>query len=173
MDLSQLVKRIVVLPGFTAPTTLTFDDIVATAITRDDLADDVAGINESIELIRRTRGGGWPTEPVTGEYNFVDLVWHEQEFREATSFAYVVRRGDEYLGCCYLYPVGRRTPLSAELMECDVDASWWVTPSAYDRGYYTRLYEALRRWTTEEFPFANVHYSNVEIPRAGRGIRGS
>jgi hypothetical protein len=47
------------------------------ALTRDDLDDDVRGINASLELIRRTRGGGWPTAAVTAEDNYVDLVWHD------------------------------------------------------------------------------------------------
>ena len=29
--------------------------------------------------------------------------------------------------CCYLYPMGRRTPLTEELLTYDVDVSWWVT----------------------------------------------
>jgi hypothetical protein len=33
--------------------------------------------------IKQTRGGRWPTGPVTEEYDFVDIVWHKCEFREA------------------------------------------------------------------------------------------
>ena len=62
-----------------------------------DLDDDVRGIDASLELIRRTRGGGWPTEPVTTEGNYLDLVWHEREFREGDSFSYVVRERDRRL----------------------------------------------------------------------------
>ena len=76
-------------PG-SRPTRLTYEDLVARAITRADLRDDVRGINASIELIQETRGGAWPTEPVTEEFNFVDLVWHELEFREGYSFTYAV-----------------------------------------------------------------------------------
>src|SRR4051794_5591826 len=122
MDYAQFIKKLPLPPGFTAPTELTYDDLVATAITRADLQDDVGGINASMELIQKTRGGGWPTEPVTDEFNFVDLVWHELEFREAASFAYVVRdAAGGYLGCCYLYPMGRRTELSEALLGHDVD----------------------------------------------------
>jgi hypothetical protein len=71
---------------------------------------------------------------------------------------------DRYLGCCYLYPMGRRTALTPELVERDVDVSWWVTPDAYDRGYYTKLYFALQRWVADDFPFARPYYSNREIP---------
>lgn len=164
-DLSGLVKRLVTPEGFRAPAELSYDDIRARAISRADLQDDVRGINASIDLIRRTRGGGWPTEPVTEEFNYVDLVWHELEFREGYSFAYAVYDASgRYLGCCYLYPMGRRTPLTAELLRHDVDVSWWVTPEAYEQGYYVRLYQALRKWVTEDYPFTDPYFSNTEVP---------
>jgi hypothetical protein len=165
MEYAGLVKSLRLPPGFTAPTVLEFEDLRATVLGRADLADDVRGINASLELIRRTRGGGWPTEPVTDEIDFVDLVWHELEFREGYSFSYAVYdTAGVYLGCCYLYPLGRRTELSEQLVEHDVDVSWWVTPEAYDRGHYAGLYRALRRWVTEAFPFTTPYWSNREIP---------
>ena len=165
MDYSGLVKSLKIPPGYRAPAELTYADIRARAISRADLHDDVRGINTSIELIQRTRGGGWPTEPVTEEFNYVDLVWHELEFREGYSFAYAVYdSAGRYLGCCYLYPMGRRTPLTPDLLEYDVDVSWWVMPDAYDRGYYSKLYLALRQWVSDAFPFARPYYSNHEVP---------
>ena len=167
MDYAGLIKKLPLPAGFVAPTRLTYEDLVATAITREDLEDDAAGINASIDLIRTTRGGDWPTEPVSEDFNYAYLVWHELEFIEGDSFAYVVRDADgHYLGCCYLYPMGRRTELSEELLAHDVDVSWWVTPDAYERGYYEKLYRALRHWVAEDFPFDAPYYSNAEIPSA-------
>jgi hypothetical protein len=165
LDYARLVKKLELPAGFTAPKRLTYDDLVATALTRADLQDDVRGINASIALIQKTRGGGWPTEPVTEEQNFVDLVWHELEFREGISFSYAVYdAGGGYLGCAYLYPMGRRTELSEELLKYDVDVSWWVTPDAYEHGYYTKLHAALQHWLAEEFPFGEAYYSNATMP---------
>jgi hypothetical protein len=42
--------------------------------------------------------------------------------------------------------------------------SWWVTPQAYEEGYYTKLYRALGLWLAEDFPFKAPYYSNLEIP---------
>jgi hypothetical protein len=166
MDYHGLVKSLDLPAGYMPPTELRFEDICARAISRADLHDDVNGINASIEIIQRTRGGGWPTEPVSADYDYVDLVWHELEFREGYSFTYAVYdTAGRYLGCCYLYPVGRRTPLTDELLQYDVDVSWWVTPDAYDRGYYTKLYLALQQWIANVFPFGKAHYSNAEIPK--------
>jgi hypothetical protein len=165
MDYAPFVKKLTLPQGREAPAQLTFDGVVAHAITREHLQDDVAGINASMELIRRTRGGKWPSEPVTEEYNYVDLVWHECEFREGDSYTYAVYDGDgKYLGCAYLYPLGRRKPLTAELAEYDVDVSWWVTPDGYERGYYGKLYEALQHWLAHEFLGWRPYYSNAEIP---------
>jgi hypothetical protein len=165
MDYHGLIQRLELPAGWTAPTELTFGDVRAIALTREQLSDDVTGINASLELIRQTRGGDWPTEPVTEDFNYVDLVWHECEFRDGSSFTYAVYDdAGQYLGCCYLYPVGARTPLSAELVRHDVDVSWWVTPDAYERGFYPKLYDALRSWTTTAFPFTDPYYSNAEIP---------
>ena len=147
------------------PRPLEHDGLHLHALGRDDLDDDVAGINASLDVIARTRGGGWPEGPVTPEFNYVDLVWHEQEFREGESFSYVVRDdAGGYLGCAYLYPMGSRTPLSEELLAHDVDVSWWVTAEAYERGDYDRLYQALRHWLANDLPFSNPWFSNVEIP---------
>src|SRR5689334_20377804 len=127
----QLIKRIALPEGFRAPVRLVFDDVVATALNRAHLSEDVAGINASLDLITNTRGGGWPTEAVTEDGNLIDLIWHECEFRDLRSFSYAVHSdGGEYLGCCYFYPLGSRTPLSEALMQYDVDVSWWVTPPA-------------------------------------------
>jgi hypothetical protein len=164
VDLSKLVKKLVLPPGFVAPARLEYEGLVAEALTREHLDDDVRGINESVELIRRTRGGDWPTGPVTADEDYVDLVWHECEFRDGYSFSYAVYDERGYIGCCYLYPVGRRTPLSEELLGCDVDVSWWVTPDAYERGRYDRVHAALGHWLARQFPFESAHYSNASLP---------
>lgn len=164
MDYSKFIKPLELPAGFAPPLSLVHEGITARALSRADLAADVRGINASVELIRRTRGGEWPSGPVTEESDYVDLVWHEFEFRERCSFSYAVYDvAGRYLGCCYLYPMGRRTPLSERLLEHDVDVSWWVTAEAYEGGYYSRLHAALRHWIAEAFPFRNPHFSNREI----------
>ena len=169
VDYEHLVRRLVIPPGRQVPRELVFDDLRAEALTRHHLADDVAGINASIELIRRTRGGPWPNEPVTEDFDYVDLVWHECEFREGDSFTYALMEGGSYLGCAYLYPLGRRTRLTPELLAHDVDVSWWVTPDGYERGRYTKAYAALRHWLATDLPFFAPYFSNVEIPPAPDG----
>jgi hypothetical protein len=125
----QFVKKLDLPSGFEAPIRLTYQDMVAVAITRAHLHDDIRAINASIELIQATRGGGWPTEQVTEEFDL-------------------------------------RTELTEKLLDHDVDISWWVTPAAYKRGYYDKLYAALRDWLATEFPFSDPFYSNIALPSA-------
>ena len=165
-SLEGLVKTIVLPPGYLPPRDLVYDDIRARALSRADLDADVHGINASIELIQRTRGGDWPAEPVSEEFDYIDLVWHEAEFREGYSFSYAVYDVEgTYLGCCYLYPLGRRTPMTEELLRYDVDVSWWVTTDAYRRGYYGTLYLALQHWLSHALRLGTAYFSNLEIPR--------
>jgi hypothetical protein len=165
VDYTAFVKPLKLSAGYAAPSVLGHEGLTARAISRADLTADVAGINASIDIIRRTRGGDWPSGPVTEEFNYIDLVWHELEFGENYSFAYAVYdAGDRYIGCCYFYPMGRRTALDEQLLQHDVDVSWWVTREAYDAGQYARLYAGLRHWSGEAFPFTNPHFSNREIP---------
>ena len=164
-DLTPYVKKLVLPAGFVPPRELHWDDVVARGITRDDVAEDVRGINASLELIRQTRGGSWPTEAVTEEEIIVDEYWHECEFRDGKSFSFILRAHElGYIGCAYFYPMGIRQPLTPKLAEHDVDVSWWVTPDAYAAGYYAKLHEALGHWATEQYPFERPHYSNARMP---------
>ena len=165
MDLTPYLRKLMLPAGFVPPRQLRYDDVVADAITRDDVAEDVRGINASLDLIRETRGGSWPTEAVTEDEIIVDEYWHECEFRDGKSFSFILRAdGRGYIGCAYLYPMGVRQPLTADLAEHDVDLSWWVTPEAYDAGYYRKVHDALGHWATEAYPFERPHYSNVRMP---------
>lgn len=150
--------------GFSAPVRLEHEDLIARPLSRIDLQADLEGVNTSIDIIQKTRGGSWPTEKLTEEFDLLDLAWHEREFRDANSFAYVVydTQGD-YVGCVYIYAMGVRTDLSEGTSEYDADVSWWVTQAKYDAGYYEKLYMAVQAWLGL-FPFVKVYYSNKVIP---------
>lgn len=160
MDYKHLIKKF----SFQAPHEFSYKDFRAKTLSRDDLRADIEGVNSSLDLIRKTRGGNWPSEPVTEDFDLLDLAWHEREFRDGTSFAYVVYNDkNEYIGCVYLYPMGLRTELNEELIEYDIDASWWVTKAAYEQGYYEKLYDAIQEWM-KQLPVESIYYSNKEIP---------
>ena len=39
-----------------------------------------------------------------------------------------------------------------------------MTVEAYEAGYYEKLYNGLRRWVSEVYPFTDPCWSNREIP---------
>jgi hypothetical protein len=165
MDYTAFVKKLTLPPNFQAPTEFISEDLVAKSLTRLDLHADMDAVNSSLELIRKTRGGSWPSEAVSEAFDLLDLAWHEREFRDGGSFAYVVHDASgTYVGCFYLYPMGVRTTLTDELLSYDIDASWWVSAEAYKHGYYEKLYQALQMWLASGFPGQNIYYSNKEIP---------
>ena len=165
MDYTKYSKKFDLPETFSPPELLRFKDIIAKPLTRADLKDDLAAVNSSIETIQKTRGGSWPEEELNEEFDFLDLAWHEREFSDRTSLAYVIYdNNDRYIGCFYLYPMGYRTALNENLLDYDVDASWWVTTTAYEEGYYEKLHEGLQQWLGNDFPFSKVYYSNEEIP---------
>jgi hypothetical protein len=163
VNYTGLIKQLPVAVGFEAPGELGHEDIVARALTRGDLADDVCGIQRRADPAdARRRLADRPSDRGGGLRR--PRLARVRVPRALLVLIRGLRRAGGYRGCCYLYPLGRRTPLSAQLAECDVDVSWWVTPDAYDRGYYAKLYAALGRWVAQQFPFDRVHYSNAEVP---------
>ena len=164
MDYKHFIKKIDLPKDFKAPELLKYEDIIAKPLTREDLIADMDAVNSSLELIRRTRGGSWPSEAVSEEFDLLDLAWHEREFRDYDSFAYVVyTKAGVYIGCFYLYGMGQRTALAPALLDFQVDASWWVDTKAYNAGYYQKLQAALQTWLPNQFRFTHIYYSNKEM----------
>ena len=93
--------------GFDAPRLLRYDDVTAHAITRDDLGADVRGIDASLDLTRETRGGTWPTGPVTEEEG-LRRPGPARVRVPGRQVIHVLRRGrgGGYIACAYLLPSG-------------------------------------------------------------------
>ncbi len=164
MNYQNYIKKFDLPKDFKAPTKLEYEDLIAKPLTRDDLKEDLNAVNSSMEIIRETRGGSWPEEELSEDFNLLDLAWHEREFRDSESFAYVVYTSENvYVGCFYIYPMGARTTLTENLLQFDADISWWVSASAHEKGYYEKLYSAIKGWESE-FPFTEIYYSNADIP---------
>lgn len=147
---------------FEVPQQLVHPSFVARKLCARDTFLDYMAVMSSIEIIRKTRGGNWPSPDLTFEDDMIDLSWHQREFENRSSFAYTVMNPDqtECLGCFYLYPAGFRGETPAN---CDVDVSFWVTEKAYDAGLYTELHDTLKKWLEEKWPFKKPFWSNKEL----------
>ena len=148
---------------FQNPEKLIHHNFIARKLMGSDAYLDYMAVMSSIDIIRKTRGGDWPTPNLSFEDDFIDLCWHQREFENKSSFAFTVFKPDETecLGCFYLYQPGFRAECPAN---SDVDISFWVTQTAYNKGLYQELYFAIKKWLDAEWPFKHPYWTNTEIP---------
>jgi hypothetical protein len=150
--------------AFKVPEKLEQPEFVIRKLCANDVYLDYTAVMTSIDIIKKTRGGDWPTTDLSFEDDMIDLAWHQREFENGTSFAYTVMSpdGSKCLGCLYLHPPGWRNATSNN---ADVDVSFWVTQEAYDKGLYPKLYKVLDQWLKTTWPFEKIAYTNVEMPK--------
>lgn len=113
-------------------------------LTAADAEEDFRVVMASAALIRGATGSDWP-DGLTLAENWIDLAWHEREFTENRSFAWIIRRADRgYAGCAYLYPdIGARG---------GAEARWWLAAGP-DRVEEARAFgPAFRAWLAQVAP---------------------
>ena len=131
-----------------------------------DVYLDYIAVMSSIDIIRKTRGGSWPTPELTLEDDLIDLAWHQREFEHKTSFAYTIMNPSETecFGSVYFYPPDARMSHAKHDPGAEVNISWWVTQKMYDRGFYEELSFDIKEWVEKKWPFKKVAYVNKELP---------
>lgn len=99
----------------------------------------------------------WPEAELSLEQDLIDLAWHQKEFQNRTSFAYTVMSPDEAccLGCVYVYP--------ARPADYDAQVILWARQSELANGLEERLYQAVKDWCAEAWPFARVGFPGREV----------
>ncbi len=147
---------------FNVPNNIETKDFLFRKLTTRDVYLDYLAVMSSIDTIRKTRGGSWPTKELTFEEDLIDLGWHQKEFENKSTFAYTVFSPDntKCLGCFYLYDAGTRKEVDSTY---DVDVSFWVTQEAYDKGLYKKLYEEVKEFL-KQWPFEKPYFSNDVLP---------
>ena len=138
-------------------------------ITTNDVNEDLQVIRSNAEIILKLRGGsrdGWPFK-CTLEENFKDLAWLELCAEYKQLFSYILRSKDDnkYIGCIYIYPIDLFFPEKAS--EYDVDFSFWIIRSVYDKSLYEQIFRDLFTWLIKEWPFikSRIFLRNKEIPK--------
>lgn len=141
-------------------------DFVLRKLTVEFLNLDYQAVMSSIDIIKQTRGGTeWPFAEMTLEEDRSDLYWHQTEFNLRCSFAYSIFTLDKStcLGCLYIFPPEK--PWLEYPEGTDAVVNFWVTQNAYNNGLYPKVYRFMVEWIKNEWPFTNVFFSNVEIPK--------
>ena len=141
--------------SFKVPPTLETERFRLRMLSVDDVEKDYEAVIESQELLR-SGGGSWPRDGFTIEENLADLERHQQEFLNREAFAYTVVSLDEsrVLGCVYINP--------ARKIGADAEVYMWARKSEHDLGLDRVLFQTVKRWIGELWPFDIVVYPGRE-----------
>jgi hypothetical protein len=137
---------------FTVPTEVTFDGFRLEPLGPQHNDRDHAAWTSSIDHIRATPGFPWGSWPVLmpPADNLRDLERHGEDFHLRQGFTYTVLDvASDVIGCVYIYPSGKE--------QLDAQVRSWVRA---DRSDLERpLYNAVRTWLQDVWPFQKVEYS--------------
>jgi len=145
--------------NFSAPKTLETEKLRLRMLTVNDVVKDYDAVMTSIDRLQGVFGPDhkWPTKSLTFEQDLIDLGWHQKEFQRKSTFAYTAMSLDESkcLGCLYIY--------SAKNKEYDVEVIMWVRESEAKTGLDEHLFDAVKEWIDEKWPFKKVGYPGRTI----------
>src|SRR4051794_14319864 len=136
---------------FSVPTEATFGEMRLVPLGPQHNVADHAAWTSSIDHIRATPGfpdGTWPTVKSLSE-NLRDLERHAEDFRLRRGFTYTVLDAQgAVIGCVYIYP--------SDGEHVDTQVLSWVCVAR--RELDRPLYEAVRDWLHNDWPFEVVAY---------------
>ena len=127
-------------------------------LTVNDVVKDYDAIMSSIKHLKEMFPvSNWPSKDLTLEQDLIDLGWHQKEFQMRSSFAYTVVSLDEsqVLGSLYINPTSKA--------DYDANIDMWVRASEIDIGLDSILFDSVKKWISEEWPFQKVAYPGREI----------
>ncbi len=156
----MLNRKPLVPAAFDVPSRLEAPRFTLRMLTIHDLVKDYDAVMTSVDHLRstfsRVSDSTWP-DGLTLEEDLIDLGWHQREFTLRSSFAYTVMAPNESvcLGCVYINPTLKQG--------YDAMVVLWVRTSELDNGLDAELYDTVKAWVTDDWPFENVVYPGREI----------
>lgn len=158
---AEEVMKKLVPNDFNVPEILETDQLRLRMLTVQDVVKDYEAVMTSIGHLQKTKpfgpGHDWPTTSLTFEQDLIDLGWHQKEFQNRSSFAYTVMDLEETrcLGCVYIYP-SRHPGFDAIII-------LWVRQSEVENGLDDHLFETVKKWIDEAWPFESPGFPGRTI----------
>ena len=138
---------------FKVPEKLETQKFLLRTLTVNDVVKDYDAVMTSVARLKKVfgRNTDWPTD-LTFERDLIDLGWHQREFLRRTSFAYTVMNPAESqcIGCVYINPTRKQG--------YDAVVYLWVRDSEFEKGLDPILFDAVKEWVANEWPFQKVAY---------------
>lgn len=131
----------------------------------DDVVKDYEAIATNLDRLDRLMGPDY-TEPddLSFHQDFLDVAWHHKEFQRRSSFAYGVWRLDESegIGGVYVYPPDRGHFYAPPKPGFDAVVFLWTTQKAATEGLDDHLFQTVKRWIADVWPFDAVGFPGRE-----------
>ena len=128
-------------------------------LTVNDVVKDYDAVMSSLDHLQGVFGPNstWPSKDLSFEQDLIDLGWHQKEFQIRSSFAYTVVSLDEerVVGCIYINPTNRGN--------FDASITMWVRADVVEDGYDSALFDTVKKWISEDWPFDNPGYPGRDI----------
>jgi hypothetical protein len=143
---------------FKVPNSLQNEHFRIRMLSVNDVVKDYDAVMTSIEHLNKMYPtSSWPKKDLTFEQDLIDLGWHQKEFQMRSSFAYTIVSIDEnqVLGCLYINPTTKG--------DYDASITMWVRASEVDNGLDSILFDSVKKWILEDWPFQKVAYPGREI----------
>ena len=155
------MNKVIFLPkDFEVPQELETNRFRLRMLKVSDVVKDFDAVMSSIKHLQKTKPFGpnqkWPND-LTFEQNLIDLGWHQKEFQMRSSFAYTVMNLEESkcLGCIYIEPSSNPNYETMIFL--------WVRQSEIENGLDQHLFESVKKWISEKWPFKTIAYPGREI----------
>jgi hypothetical protein len=142
---------------FEVPLRLATSEFTLRKLTVDDVIKDYEAVMSSVSHLRTVwPDGTWP-EGLTLRQNLIDLGWHEKEFQLRQSFAFTVLSPleERAVGCVYVYPSTK--------VGHDAEVYLWARQSELESGLEDRLYDSVRNWLEQDWPFSSVAFPGRSV----------
>jgi len=143
---------------FDIPEKLENEHFLIRMLTVNDVVKDYEAVMTSIDHLKGVFGpeSTWPSKNLTLEQDLIDLGWHQKEFQKRSSFTYTVMTPDESqcLGCIYIYPSHKNN--------YEAEVYLWVRKSAFEKGMDPILYNTVKNWLNNSWPFDKVGFPGRE-----------
>lgn len=144
---------------FKVPTVFENKHFRIRTLTVNDVVKDYDAVMSSLDHLQGVFGpnSNWPSADLSFEQDLIDLGWHQKEFQMRSSFAYTVVTLDEkrVIGCIYIFPTGKG--------DFNASITMWVRADVVKDGYDSILFNTVKDWISEDWPFEKPAYPGRTI----------
>jgi hypothetical protein len=155
-----------IVPGdFEVPTRLDTDRYFLKPLHIDDVVKDYLAVASNSSRLDRLMGPEYAEpEILTFEQDLLDVAWHHKEFQRRSSFAYGMWRldGSACIGGVYIYPPDKGHFYAPAKPGFDAVVFMWVSQDAADDGLDEDLFETVKVWIQDVWPFERYAFPGRE-----------